>query len=406
MPQNTKVPVLVVGAGPVGLTTALALHHWGIPTAILEQEPEDRQRPGSRAIYLHKETLKLMERIAPGLGFAMARIGVVWPIKRTWYKGRQVYARHYPAPDPAVLPPFTSLPQVEIERCLWNALKQTDIEVYWEKQVTSVGADAAGAIVQTQDGSEWHAGYVIGADGAHSTVRRQAGINMVGSRSANTFIVLDVAEDPKHPQPPERVFHYAHPAMHGRNVLLVPFLGGWRIDLQLFEGDDVDQFAGPEGVRWWLPRVMPDQYAERVTWVSTYQFLQVVAQSFVDTQARILLVGEAAHLFAPFGARGLNSGVADALLAAEAAAQALTSKSESARADVIRAFARERQRAAEYNRSAAGLALEHIQGESLGMQAKREVGARLAPVWPEFGRWLDEGPYGPRSGPPGVSTKY
>ncbi|NMP24130.1 FAD-dependent monooxygenase [Sulfobacillus harzensis] len=406
MSRNPDVPVLVVGAGPVGLTTALALHHSGVPTAILEQERENRLRPGSRAIYLHRETLKLLERISPGLGRSMAQHGVVWPIKRTWYKGRQVYARQYPAPDDRTLPPFASLPQVAIERFLWDALQKTNIEVYWEKPVTAVTVHSEGAVVNTHDGSQWHAAYVIGADGAHSSVRRQAGITMLGSRSANTFIVVDVKEDDQDPLPLERVFHYAHPAMDGRNVLFVPFLGGWRIDLQLFEGDDVNQFAGPEGVCRWLPRVMPQKYAERVTWVSTYQFLQVVAASLIDPQARILLVGEAAHLFAPFGARGLNSGVADALLAAEAVSHALRSKSEPERAAAIRAFAQERQRAAEYNRDAAGIALEHIQGASPGMQAKREVGALLAPVWPEFGRWLDEGPYGPRSGPPGVSTKY
>jgi len=397
---------LVVGAGPVGLTAALALHHFGIPVAILEAESEGRQRPGSRAIYLHNKTLELLETISPGLGFTMARHGIIWPVKRTWFRGRQVYVRHYPTPPPDRLPPFTSLPQVDIERYLWDAVHAAEIPVYWEQNVKALDIGAEAVELTTATGDHWRASYVIGADGAHSEVRHQARIGMEGSRSANTFIVVDVTEDPDEPLPLERVFHYEHPAMEGRNVLFVPFAGGWRIDLQLYTADDVETFAGLSGVRQWLPRVMPAKYAERITWVSTYQFLQVVAESFTDRSHRILLVGEAAHLFAPFGARGFNSGVPDAVLAARAVAAALSSATEDERVAAIHGFAEERHRAAQYNRDGAGIALEHIQGESLGMRTKRTVGALLSPVWPEFCRWLDEGPYGPRSGPPGVSTKY
>lgn len=76
--------------------------------------------------------------------------------------------------------------------------------------------------------------------------------------------------------------------------MLVPFDGGWRIDLQLFD-DDPTEYSGTEGVRRWLPKVMDAKYADRITWVSTYQFLQVVAEDFTDR--RVVLVGEAAHLF-------------------------------------------------------------------------------------------------------------
>ena len=120
----------------------------------------------------------------------------------------------------------------------------------------------------------------------------------------------------------ERVFHYEHPAVDRRNVLLVPFAGGWRVDLQCREEDDPDEFSSPAGVRRWLPRVVDPRCADDVRWVSTYRFLQVLADRFTDEHHRVLLVGEAAHLFAPFGARGMNSGIADAASAAEAVATA------------------------------------------------------------------------------------
>ncbi len=397
---------LVVGAGPVGLTAALALHQLHVPVAILEAENENRQRPGSRAIYLHNDTLRLLDSISPGLGFVMARHGLVWPVKRTLFRGRQVYMRHYPDPPSGQLPPFTSLPQVEIERYLWDACRAAAIPVHWGERVEKLEISGDGVKAVTGSGKTWIGPYVVGADGSHSEVRRQAGIGMEGMRSANTFIVVDVSEDVLEPLPLERVFHYAHPAMDGRNVLFVPFSGGWRVDLQLFSGDEVSAFAELSGVEGWLPQVMAAKYAQRVTWVSTYQFLQVVAERLADDFRRVLLVGEAAHLFAPFGARGLNSGVSDAVLAARAIALARQTGDEGGRLQAIDAFAEERLRASRYNRDAAGTALEHIQGESPGMRMKRTAGALLAPVWNDFGRWLDEGPYGPRSGPPGVSTKY
>ena len=105
-------------------------------------------------------------------------------------------------------------------------------------------------------------------------------------------------------------------------MLFVPFAGHWRIDLQCRPDDDAEAFGG-ERVKDWLPLVIDAKYAERVTWVSTYVFMQVLAREFVDPTRRVLLVGEAAHLFAPFGARGLNSGIPDAIVAARAIRAAL-----------------------------------------------------------------------------------
>ncbi|GAB7386403.1 FAD-dependent monooxygenase [Bacillaceae bacterium] len=404
--QSTHRPVLVVGAGPIGLTAALALRSVGLPATILEAESEGRQRPGSRAIYFHNATLKLWEEIYPGLGFTFAKHGVTWQVKRTLYRGKEVYVKRYPAPNPNELPHFTSLPQVEAERFLFEACVNAGVEVVWDTPVTEVKTDEHGVTVTTESGEVWTADYLIAADGARSTVRKSVGIEMEGPRSNDIFIVVDVKEDMDNPLPIERVFHYQHPAAGGRNVLFVPFAGGWRIDLQLLAGDDPEEFGSVEGVKKWLPLVMDRKYADRISWVSTYQFYQVVAKSFTDEHCRILLAGEAAHLFAPFGARGMNSGVPDAILAARAIAKALQAKEAADAKEAILAAANERRAAAQYNRDCAGIALEHIQGTSPYIGMKREIAASLASLVPRLGKWLDEGPYGPKFGPPQVSTKY
>lgn len=407
-PQPGYSETIVVGAGPVGLASALALRSKGHAVTLIEAEPAGRARPGSRAIFVHKATLKLLEQISPGLGHEIASHGLVWPTKRTFWRGHEVYVRHYPTPDPQALPPFTSLPQVEIERYLMAACTEAGIEFVWSAPVATVETTPDEVRVTSQAGQTWTTKYLVGADGSHSSVRHALNIPMEGSRSKNSYVVVDVSEDPEAPLPKERVFHYEHPGVGGRNVLLVPFVGGWRVDLQCNDNDDPEQFSGVEGVRKWLPKVMPPKYIDRITWVSTYQFLQILAKQFTDAHQRVLLVGEAAHLFAPFGARGMNSGVADAITAASAIDAALKAATPNEAHAAVEEFAHVRRSAAEYNRAAAGQALAHIMSRSRFMQARRIFAAIVAPYWKRAGAWLDEGPYGPRSGPPGqtVASKY
>lgn len=400
-----KCDVLIVGAGPVGMTAALALNKNGIKATIIEAEDEGRERAGSRAIYIHRETLKLLESIYPGIGFELADIGIVWPVKKTFYRGDEVYKRVYEPPKPNTLPAFTSLHQHEIEKALFKACKNVGVEFVWGEPVTNVTTTAENVTVKTEN-CVWEAKYVLAADGARSVVRNSVGIKFEGPRTSDTFIVVDVKEDEKNPLPIERTFHYQCPAVGGRNVMYVPFAGGWRIDLQLFEEDDREYYGSEEGVKEWLPKVMDPKYAENITWISSYTFYQVVADQFTDGNKRIILAGEAAHLFAPFGARGLNSGVPDAIVSINGIAKALQASTLEEAQAAIAAAADERLQAGLWNRECSNLALEHIQGTNEDIRLKREISAFLAPHIPALGKWLDEGPFGPKSGPPQLSTKY
>ena len=269
---------------------------------MLEADGEDRSRPGSRAIFLHRESLEHLESVSEGLGWEIAQHGIVWTTKKTYYGEDLVYERTYPPPDPTRLPHSTNLSQVVIEQLLLDACKRAGVELVWEQELVSSTTSPDGVVLRTAAGDEWHAPYVVGADGARSIVRSSARIELEGPRIPDSFVIVDVAEDEGSPMLPERVFYYEHPAVHGRNVLLVPFAGGIRADLQLRPDDDPEQFNDPEGVKGWIAQVLPPKYADRVAWVSTYRFYQVVASAFTDEHRRIALVGEAAHLFAPFGA--------------------------------------------------------------------------------------------------------
>lgn len=109
-----------------------------------------------------------------------------------------------------------------------------------------------------------------------------------------------------------------------------------------------------------------------------------------------MLVGEAAHVFAPFGARGLNSGVADADAAAAAVVQALHAAHPAVAGAAFDAFERGRRAAALRNRAAARQALEFMEARDPRVRVRQAAAARLAPRVPRFGAWLDAAPYGPR----------
>lgn len=391
----TDSPIVVAGAGPVGLVAALALRAEGLPVTVLEAEAEGRQRAGSRAIFIHRESLEHLERMRDGLGWDLARRGIVWTTKRTYWGKDLVYERTYPPPDPAVLPHSTNLSQVVIEQVLLDACNQAGVEFEWSQEVTGVPATDDGVVVRTANGREWRTEYVIGADGARSAVRSAVGIELEGPRIEDSFVIVDVAEDEAHPMTPQRVYYYDHPAVGGRNVLLVPFAGGIRADLQLRPDDDPEEFNDSEGVKRWIAQVLPKKYAERVTWVSTYRFFQVVASVFTDPHRRVCLVGEAAHLFAPFGARGLNSGIPDALVAARAIRAALDDPS--AAREAIDHFATTRREAALYNRNASTVALQHMQADDRRVRLERRLKAAVAKAGLKAGAWLDSSPFGPRA---------
>ena len=398
----TEKEVIVVGAGPVGLTAALALQARGRRPTVIEAGAQDRVRPGSRAIFIHRATLQVLDRIKPGLGMELNRHGLAWQTKRTLYAGREIFSLTYPPFPPNKLPVATSLPQVVTEQVLYQVCKDAGVEFVWNTPVERVKVEGTRVTAYTGTGETYSAPYLIASDGSRSAVRESAGLRLEGPQTTNAFVIVDAAEDPSNPLPVERIFHYRHPGIDGRSVLYVPFMGHWRIDLQCHPKDNPESFSGNEGARAWLPRVIRADYADRITWVSTYIFRQAVANNFADASHRILLTGEAAHVFAPFGARGLNSGVPDAFVAAAAVENALRAGSKAEAEQEIAHFALSRRTAALRNREASNTALYHLTAPKLSRRLRHRAAAMLAPWVKECGRWMDRAPYGPALGAPDV----
>lgn len=387
------------------MSAALALDARGVPVRVLEADPADRDRPGSRADYVHHSTLEILEAIHPDLGMRIADAGLLCPTRRTMWGDREVYAQTFPVESETDgIPHHARIPQTDVEDMLLDALADRDISVEWDTRVDSVLVDEEGVLVGTPAGEAIEASYVIGADGGRSTVRREIGVEMSGTESTNTFLIVDVEEFDDDPSPIELRYHYRHPALDGRNVLVAPFAGGWRIDLTCREADDPDEITGEAFVDRLVTATVGDRYLDRVSWVATYNFKQVIADSFIDEDRRVLLAGDAAHLFAPFGGRGMNSGIHDADAAASAIASAINAETNALTDREIENYARLREEAAAWNTYAAGKALEHINSDRLLLDLKKRTAAELSRWSDGAAQWLDRAPFGPHDSPP-IPTK-
>lgn len=172
--------LLVIGAGPAGVSAALAARSLGIDVTILEAESEDRERPGSRALFVHQENLRRFNRMSPGLGDKIAGFGIVWRSRRTLYGDREIFSKWYPAPSSRGIPPYASLRQVDTEQFLLDACHDAGVRFGWDTPVEQVDTTPDQVVVHTSEGAQWRTKYLIGADGSRSAVRKALNISLEG----------------------------------------------------------------------------------------------------------------------------------------------------------------------------------------------------------------------------------
>ncbi|MGZ8475930.1 MAG: FAD-dependent monooxygenase, partial [Candidatus Limnocylindria bacterium] len=230
--------VAIIGAGVVGLTVAGRLAQRGVGVAVFEQEPM-RRRIGSRAICMQRETLEIWARL--GVGERVAERGIQWRVGRTYFRGRQLFETRLPDHDEH-FPPFVNISQSEVEDLLEARLAELGVGVQRGQRCIGIEQDDAGvtATFETDDGTARRRfQYLVGTDGAHSTVRRAAGIGFGGYTFADRFLIADVRAEL--PFSNERHFHFDPPWNPGRQVLIHPQPDGiWRIDWQVPPETDAD----------------------------------------------------------------------------------------------------------------------------------------------------------------------
>ncbi|MFI1016550.1 FAD-dependent monooxygenase [Streptomyces sp. NPDC020965] len=300
-------PVIVVGAGPVGLALSLALAQQGVPSVVLDESSGDEEPRPARTVVLRPDTAAMVER----LGCATVRDeGARWAGWRSLRRKQEV-RRVALAEDTTPSP--LHIPQHALTRGLRQAvLAEELINLVTESHVDSLEQDAGGVIVHTRDpdATWWRGSHVVGCDGARSTVRKLLGVRFPGRTAVERHAVAVLRTEL--PRPDEALLHRQPPWRGaGEEITARPLPDDvWRLD-------------------WLLPPsgelVTPDSLVARVRDTLAGWCGETPPYDLIDTGVhtvhhrlarrwrvgRVFLAGDAAHLVGAVGTQGLDEGLRD-----------------------------------------------------------------------------------------------
>ncbi len=302
-------PVVIAGAGPVGLAAAIDLAQQGVRVLLLDDD--NKLSTGSRAICFAKRTLEIFDRL--GCGDRMVEKGVSWQVGKVFFQDELVYSFNLLPEEGHRRPAFINLQQYYVEGFLLDRAAELDaIQVRWRNKVIAVSpaADHVALTIETPDGPyTLTCDYLVAADGARSPIRGMMGLEAKGQTFRDRFLIADVKMHAEFPM--ERWFWFDPPFHPNKSVLLHRQPDDvWRIDFQLGWDADPAEETKPERV---IPRVkalLGEDAEFDLEWCSVYTFACARMEKF--RHGRVLFAGDAAHRVSPFGARGANSGIQDA----------------------------------------------------------------------------------------------
>ncbi|MFJ3644498.1 FAD-dependent monooxygenase [Streptomyces murinus] len=302
MTTQDQRPVLVVGAGPSGLTAAVELTRRGVPVRCVDRA--EGPSTSTKALGVWPRTLELLRRM--GADEEIRRRVLPQRALRYYSDGRVIADLHFRDPD--VQP--VCLPQPDVESMLRDALAEAGGQVAWGTELVGFQQDGpvVKAVVRDSDGTERteEFSWVVGADGARSRVREHLDIGFEGATHELSFVVADVELDGL--LEPDVTHYFCSP----RGILVTCGLpsGRFRVFTSAPPGlrrDEVDLAVvqnlvderGPGGIGLRDP-----------DWISVF----AVHSRHADRtrEGRVFLLGDAAHIHSPAGGQGLNIGIADA----------------------------------------------------------------------------------------------
>ena len=313
MPETTKLDteVLVVGAGPVGLTMACELHRHGVPCLVVDRNGGPTPMEESRALGVQARTLEVFRAV-----------GVIDPVLAL---GRKIHGMGAYADGVRLLhlsfdlddldtpyPYIIGLPQSQTERILLDRLAEHGGSVRRGAALEGFAQDEGGVTATLADGSggrvEVRARWLIGCDGARSVVRKGLGLTFEGGEYEERFLIADLRVGWAMPED-EGVIHLTP---EGPLIgLPLPGTHRWRlIDATgMVDSDDPGRIV--ERFRELVDRyVQPDAAVEDPAWTSAFHLHRRVVDRF--RAGRCFVAGDAAHLHSPAGGQGMNTGIQDA----------------------------------------------------------------------------------------------
>lgn len=301
-------PVIVAGAGPVGLTAAIDLAQRGIDVLVFDDD--NTVSVGSRAICWSKRALEILDRL--GCGERIVQKGVKWNVGRVFFRDEQVFDFNLSPDAGHRRPAFINLQQYWVEQLLVERVGElSQAELRWRNKVVGVAPQADRIVVRvsTPDGDyAVQADWLIVADGARSPIRGMLGLESEGEVFHDRFLIADIYMTSDFP--PERWFWFDPPFHRNQSALLHRQADHvWRVDFQLGWDADPEEEKKPERILPRLKAMLGDKVEFEIEWASVYTFQCRRMLSF--RHGRALFAGDAAHLVSPFGARGANSGIQD-----------------------------------------------------------------------------------------------
>jgi len=310
--RRARHPVVIIGAGPIGLGAAIDLALQDVPVVVLDDN--EKVSFGSRAICFAKRALEITDRL--GCGDAMVDKGVVWNLGKVFFDDRQIYDFNLQPESGHRRPAFINLQQYYFEQYLVERVRELQaagkqIDLRGRNKVSAIGRhdDHVSLEIDTPEGPyNIDADWLIACDGAGSPTRRMLGLDFVGRVFEDNFLIADTIMEADFPT--ERWFWFDPPFNRGQSALLHKQPDNiWRIDLQLGWDIDREKEMKPENVIPRLKAMLGEDAKFELEWVSIYTFQCRRMEAF--RHGRVLFAGDSAHQVSPFGARGANSGLQD-----------------------------------------------------------------------------------------------
>jgi 2-polyprenyl-6-methoxyphenol hydroxylase-like FAD-dependent oxidoreductase len=337
----SDLPVVVVGAGPVGMTAAASLARRGVPVVVVEADPEPR--PDWRASTFHAATLELLEDI--DITDRMHDEGLVVP--RYQYRDRRkgLVAEF----DLTLLADETKYPyrlqinQQRLVRFLYERLRG-EADLRFGTRFVAAEQDGAGVAVTVETtGGPYtlRASHLIGADGAGSTVRKAMGVAFEGHTYAERFLIVSTPVDIGAQLPGIAEVNYVADPEEWLFILHTP--ESWRVLWPVPPEVPQEEATRPEVMQAALQALAPLPGGYPIIDHQIYSVHQRVAATF--RRGNMFLVGDAAHINSPIGGVGLNSGIHDAMDLTRRLARGGTGADLDTFADVRRRVAMEYVRA-------------------------------------------------------------
>ena len=305
-------PVVIVGAGPIGLSLAIDLAQRGIKSVVLDDN--NIVSTGSRAICWAKRTLEIFDRL--GVASKMMAKGITWETGRLFNGDKEVFSFNLLPDKDQKFPAFINLQQYYVEEYLIERCFELDdfIDLRFSSKVIdhTQNKENVGVTVRCPEGDyQLKSSYMVASDGAESPTRKRMNLSFDGEVFDEHFLIVDIYMEtpPFKTDRPERWFWFAPTFHDGQSALLHKQAENiYRIDLQLEENINRKNELDPERVRKRIIKVVKSENFE-IDWMSIYKFKCASLDRMVFD--RIIFIGDSAHVVSPFGARGGNGGMHD-----------------------------------------------------------------------------------------------